>query len=490
MSGSRGVTQGGPQDIALFREIVARGEVPAPETLDPVGFFAEHAMDLPPADCGEDVCVHPMLAVAPRFDGGNWTMAFVAMNSPVDPATLERPALHLIAALERSAVTEESWRGVELGLRVLAARLHEGDRLSLVVFGDRAETLLEGIVPETEAVDDALLAARAIAPSADVALYEGLAVAGRLAGAPAGFEGLSRILLLTSGRASAGVTSPERILALAEGLARQETALNVLGMGGDAYDPRIPQLVAELGAGTYTYAEDVADLDRIFRYEGDTTLFPIATDFRLRVEAATGYRIGRIYGARRAVADASAAALESPALFLGHRTGSEDVAGGRRGGGGGLFVELVAEPDAADLGAGQPAFLLSAEWTAADGTSREAAQSMLNTLAPGQNPDGMWPELSDETHANAFMMLNMYLTLRATVDFYHAGDCSRALGVIDMVAPTVELWQAEYDNPDIWADLDLVLALRANIESQCTVSGRPAPMSRPPESFAGGCMMI
>ena len=43
---SRGVTQGGAQDIGRFRAIVEDGEVPAPDTLDPVGFFAEHAVDL------------------------------------------------------------------------------------------------------------------------------------------------------------------------------------------------------------------------------------------------------------------------------------------------------------------------------------------------------------------------------------------------------------------------------------------------------------
>ena len=83
--GSRSVTQGGAQDIARFRSVVESGEVPAPDVLDPIGFFAEHALDQPPADCGRAVCAHPNLAVAPRFNGGNWTMAYVTLNSPIDP---------------------------------------------------------------------------------------------------------------------------------------------------------------------------------------------------------------------------------------------------------------------------------------------------------------------------------------------------------------------------------------------------------------------
>src|SRR5690606_12731760 len=87
-SSSKAVIQSGPQDIGEFRAIVEQGNIPALSVLDERGFFAEHKIDLPPADCGSSLCVHPMLAVAPRFDGGNWTMAFVGMNSSVDAASL------------------------------------------------------------------------------------------------------------------------------------------------------------------------------------------------------------------------------------------------------------------------------------------------------------------------------------------------------------------------------------------------------------------
>lgn len=486
-NGSRSVTQGGPQDIALFREIVARGEVPDPETLDAVGFFAEHAVDLPPADCGEDVCLHPMLAVAPRFDGSNWTMAFVGMNSPVDPATLARPPLHLVLALERSRYTGSYWRAVELGTRVVASRMREGDRLSVVVFGTGTTRLLEGGLPAD--IDEALLAAHELPVTSPVAMYDGLAVAGQVANTPPeGFDGLARIVLFTSGHAEAGITSEARIVDLASALARQQVAVNVIG-AGDTYAPELPTAIGDLGAGTYAYATDVADLDQIFRFEGDTTMFPLATDFRMTVAASPGYRVGRVYGARRAKAQDDHALLASPALFLGHRTGSDDVSGGRRGGGGGLFVELIADPESG-IAAGAPAVIVHATWTAADGSPRSSEQTLVNPLAPGQNPAGMWPELTDEARGNAFMMLNMYLALHAATTFYSDGDCARAMGVVDMMAPAVEGWQAEYDNPDIWADYDLMLSVRRNVEAQCTTTRAIAPEPVQPESFHGSCMFI
>jgi Ca-activated chloride channel family protein len=216
-------------------------------------------------------------------------------------------------------------------------------------------------------------------------------------------------------------------------------------------------------------------------------MFPLATDFRMTVAASEGYRVGRIYGARHAEARDEWALLASPALFLGHRMGSDDVAGGRRGGGGGLFVELLADPSTG-VGAGAPAVTVHATWTAADGTPRSSEQTLVNPLAPGQNPAGMWPELTDEARGNAFMMLNMYLALRASTSFFADGDCARSMGVVDMMAPAVEGWQAEYDNPDIWADYDLMLSLRSNVETQCNVVRAVAPVQ--PESFSGGCMML
>ena len=98
--GSRSVTQGGAQDIGFFRSVVESGGVPRPSTIDPVGFFAEHAVDLPPADCGDSVCVHGNLAVAPGIDQeSNWTMAFLAMNTPVDARDLERPVADAVGGL-------------------------------------------------------------------------------------------------------------------------------------------------------------------------------------------------------------------------------------------------------------------------------------------------------------------------------------------------------------------------------------------------------
>lgn len=471
---TRGVTQGGAQDIARFRAIVQQGQIPALSTLDATGFLAEHALDLPPATCGESVCLNPMLAVAPRFDGGNWTMGFVALSTRVDPAARPRRPLHLVALVEDTDAALGDG-AVQAELTRLFRSLRADDRVSLVEVGARAAQGLRAATPS-----EASAWRPAAGTSARVALYEGLAAARALSGAVEGAD--ARVLLITTGRNDAGAGDDARVIALGEAMAREGVAISVVGVGAD-FTERVPAALGSLGAGTYAYAQDRSDLGDVLQREGQTTLFPLATSFSMRLTPAPGYSVGRVYGARRAVIKDGYVLLESPALFVGAREGAQDVAGGRRGGGAGLFVELVANTSAR-VGREAPAFTAEATWRDADtGQMRSTRVEQRNGLEPGQNPpDSMWPEFSDEGRSKAFMALNMFLALRASVSFYDAGDCARAQGVIDMMDTSVELWRRRRPDPDIDADATLMLRLRENLRTQCRAVD---PVQ--PRNFSGGC---
>lgn len=482
------VGQGGAQDFAYFRSIVEAGGVPRPDTLDPVGFFAEHAFDLPIAGCGEAVCTHASLAVAPRFDGSNWTMAFLGMNTPLDPADLPRPAVHLVLAVDTSASTSALRADLAESVREMLAPLRAEDRVSIVRVGAVADRLVGPVSAADRSIGTAL-AAISMASDEGVSLYDGLAVAGQAALERPAPDGLGHVTVITSGNASRGITSRERIVALAEGLAAEGVSISVIG-GGGAFDDRIPIAIGEIGTGAYYFAADAEDLRAVLVLEGRTRLIPIATDFSVRVTPAPGYRVGRVYGARRMTASDDEARLESPVLLLGQREGASDVDRGRRGGGGGLFVELIADP-LSGIGEGQPAFTVHTRYL--DGTGREVTSEVTieNPLEPGANPDVEMATLTDPdpARAKAFMMLNMYLGLRAATELFDASDCPRALGVIDMMGRSVDLWQtSEYADPDTAADWELLRDLRANIVQECeAIFGPVTPVE--PRSFPGGCMM-
>lgn len=479
--GSVGVGVGGAQDIARFRAIVADGEVPGSETLDPIGFFAEHAMDLPPADCGGSVCAHPMLAVAPRFDGSNWTTAFVGLNSSVDPAALPRGTVHAAIVLDVSGATADSRDAFVEGARHFLAGLRDGDRVSLLTAGSEVEVLARGVSPSSTEIADAVMTASRRSAT-EVALYDAIATAASLV---EGTE-LRHLVFVGSGAASAGITDEGRILTLVEELGASGTTLSYVGVGDD-YEDRLPLALADLGTGAYYYAQNDTDLVNVLDLEGRTALFPVARDFELVVHAAEGYRIGRITGAPRAVVDATTATITAPVLLLGQREGALDVDRGRRGGGGGIFVELLAETGTG-IPAGREAFSTELRYAdAISGTPFEATDAVANSLPPGVSPAlSELPQFSDPRRAKVFMMLNMYFALNAAVSLHESGDCPRSLGVIDMMSDTVEIWQGSvYADPDILADWQLMLELRDNLDVACSAGGPVEPV--PPRTFSGGC---
>jgi Ca-activated chloride channel family protein len=490
--GSHNVSQGGPQDISQFRSIVNAGQVPSPDTLDPVGFFAEHALDIPSEDCGKDVCVHPSLAVAPRFDGGNWTMAFVSMSTPVDPDKLPHPPVHLAVVVEESTFTGLDDGSFQTGMAQLLGGLTASDRVSLISFDGQAQRTALAEEPTSQTLQQQIQDLPLVNGGDQVALYDGIAEAQKAfddADAK-GFKGEHRVLLITSGHATAGITDPEHVVALGEGMALDGAAFSVIGVG-PKFDQEIPVALGSMGAGTYSYALGGGDLSEVLKEEGQTALYPLARDLVLKVLPAKGYKVGRIYGVRRAVADASGATLGMPAIFIGKRQGSASVGGSRRGGGGGLFVELIADATAAGgVLANAPAFQVTADWDKALDGSKESIQTTLNnTLAPGKNPDQMWWTLSDNGSGKEYMMLNMYLALRGSLDFYQAGDCARAMGVVDMMQTSVSAWLGKYPDTDISDDNNLMQHLRQNIQNACQAAATSVTPIEP-TSFGGGCCFI
>jgi Ca-activated chloride channel family protein len=474
--GSSGVTQGGAQDIGHFRQLVDDGSVPAPDVLDEVGFFAEHALDQPPADCGSVVCAHPMLAVAPRFGEGTWTMAFVSLNTPVDPEARPREPLHVVLTVERSAAVNAVVTGGALDS--LVQGLVPGDRVSVVSFGGGAQILLQGA--DVSDVSDIGTLLGPLPPPADVDLYAGIATAWEAAVQQPDMA--ARVVLLTSGAASGGSQDAGRIEELAGAIAREGTSFSVIGMGA-TYDEELPARIADLGVGTYSFAETRADLQQILAQEGLLRLLPLATDVELRVTPEDGYDIGRVYGVKRAGVEEGVAVIRMPALFIGARTGAMDVGMGRRGGGGGLFVELMGDASrGASIGPGRGAFRIEGSYTDVDsGEIVTFSQQVSNELSPGERPAVNWPSFSMPDYGKAFMMLNMYLALRTSLTLHAGGDCGSALGVGILMDPTIAEWQKRFDDPDIEADAALLRELLANVDDEC----RAFPV--PPTNVDSGC---
>jgi Ca-activated chloride channel family protein len=469
--GSTAVSQGGPQDIGAFRATLDAGQVPAPSLLEPVGFFAEHAVDLPPADCGHSVCPTASMIVAPRFDGSNFTMAYIALNSAVDPASLADRPTHTVLVVEQSIRTDLPGDALASFLDELGSE----DRVTLLQVDDSVRELAAAVSPAEVPELSSLARGRtfdllaALVEAAERVALDGYA---------------ERIVLLTSGVVDAGITEEAPLLAAAEAIAADGVAIRVIGHG-QPFEADLLRRLAEASGGSMGFAEDRDALAELLRLEGRTGHAPLATNMRLTVTPGAGYRVGRVIGARSAGVENGNAVLESAVLMLGIRTGSSDVDEGRRGGGGGLFVELLPTPGAALEPPNGESFRLRLAYDDALAGERVAIEEgVTNSLAPGRNPDENWPVFLGDGLEKPFMMVNMFIALEVATTAFYEGSCAEARGMIPMMAPMIDEWQLRFDDPDLDADWALMLQLDEVIAGQCDQEPRE------PRTVALGCFGI
>ncbi|MEM6930605.1 MAG: VWA domain-containing protein, partial [Myxococcota bacterium] len=202
--GISGVGQGGAQDFGRFRQILDEGGIPGPDTLDDVGFFAEHKFELPAPDCGEDVCIHGMYgAMDNMIDGSVCTVVLVGMNTTLTPESVVRPPLDLTVVVDTSgSMSGQPIADVRRGLTDMLAVLQPDDRLSIVTFGTVAEVRVDRASVASPQLE---LAIQALDTAGSTNLYAGLRAGYELAAATLQPERQNRLLLLSDGVATIGI---------------------------------------------------------------------------------------------------------------------------------------------------------------------------------------------------------------------------------------------------------------------------------------------
>ena len=130
-----GVGQCGAQDFGLFKEILEAGGLPGPSTIDDVGFFAEHKIELPPPACGETLCAHAQIGhMGNLINGADCTIVQIGLNARPEVLEADRPPLHLALVIDTSgSMNGQAMQSVRRGLGKLVDALEEGDRISLIL---------------------------------------------------------------------------------------------------------------------------------------------------------------------------------------------------------------------------------------------------------------------------------------------------------------------------------------------------------------------
>ncbi|MBC8069516.1 MAG: VWA domain-containing protein [Deltaproteobacteria bacterium] len=473
-----GVGQGGAQDFGQFRAILEQGDIPAPQTLDDVGFFNEHKLELPAPTCGAELCLHAELGVMGNMiTGSNCTTVMLGMNTPVDPSQLERPPLDLALVIDTSgSMSGAPIEYVREGLLRMLDDLDPDDRVSLVAFSDEAEILAERLPGDATA--ELQLAIDSLAARGKTNVYDGLRTGYEIVQAQQEEGRERRVVLLSDGEATAGITSAAKIVAMSAGYNQRGHALTTIGMG-EQFDPVLMRELSESGGGAFYFLEDPAAVQEVFEEEVTTFLVPLARELRIDVDIDPGYRLRAVYGTKLFEQDGNSASIEIPSVQIAHRLSVSDDEHGRRGGGGAMVVELIPGSAAQVVEPGVVGRITMSYVRPSDGETVAQELPITTSLAVGETPEE--GSFSGAAVEKAFVMLNLFAGFRLASERALWGDDAGALATLLPLGDAVRAWLLDHPDDDIADDLRYLEMFVANLRARGAED--PPPSKNPPEPW-------
>jgi len=325
---SMGATPGGAQDIGFFRDRVAAGEVPHPNTFTPEGLLSEH--DLPLASrtkCAQTLCatgeaMPAALLVQPEVRH----LAQLGFASGLDPTTFKRAPLHLVAVIDKSgSMSGQPLDLVKESLIEALGHMTPDDELSIVLYGDRSHVYMQ----PTRVRDRAAIARQiaGITSAGSTNMEEGLAVGFQLASAHK-FKGNTRVMLFTDERPNVGNTHARGFMGMARDASRSGVGMTTVGVGVQ-FGAELATAISSVRGGNLFFFPSAAKMKQVFEDEFDTMVTELAHDMKLELRPAKGLKIVGVHGIPGKALkwlDDGAIAVNVETIFLSRKKGAIYVA--------------------------------------------------------------------------------------------------------------------------------------------------------------------
>jgi Ca-activated chloride channel family protein len=456
------VSFGGAQDIGQFRDILDRGGIPGEDTLDANGFFNEHYVELPDADCGQALCGHAMVSVGADWRTGDYQAALqISMNSPIDPADLERLPLNLVVVVDTSGSMEADNRlaDVKTGLHLLVDQVEAGDRIAIIEYSTEVRVLASLTEPADNDQLHELISG--LWPGGSTNLHDGLESGLEMVAAAYDVERQNRVVLLSDGMPTTGITDDASILAMAEGYIADGIGLTTIGVG-DMFNVNLMRGLAERGAGNFYYLEDADAIDEVFTDELDYFVTPIALAVDIRVSAGPAYRFGEVVGTKLWQSHSDYGQVFIPAAFLASRTSAVPDPNGRRGGGSAIFVQMHANGATGPIDFNKVAHVELTYRVPGSSEVIEQVIDVTNPYDPGMTPEECY--YSHAAMAKNYAVYNIFLALRQATR-QAASSYSCALDTLVTLNSVAQRWNLEYEDADVIADIALADTFAANLRA-------------------------
>jgi Ca-activated chloride channel family protein len=292
-----GATPGGAQDIGYFRDRIAAGEIPLPQTFTPEGLFSEH--DLPVtnhAGCKQTFCAEAeAMKVSLIGQTDVEYLAQLGFSSGLNPKTFTRAPLNLVAVVDRSGSMDGApLELVRESLREVVKQLGPDDRFSIVGYESTAYVMLQPTsIKERKSIDRAI---DSLVSGGATAMEEGLQVGFALAERDAKqFAGTTRVMLFTDERPNVGRTDANSFMGMARAASKRGVGLTTIGVSTH-FGAELAQELSSVRGGNLYFFPNLHDMREKFADEFDTMVTELAYDLNLEITPAKGMKIVGVYG--------------------------------------------------------------------------------------------------------------------------------------------------------------------------------------------------
>jgi Ca-activated chloride channel homolog len=207
-----------------------------------------------------------------------------------------RPPLNVALVIDCSGSMgdEEKLEYAKAAALQLVDRLRPEDVVSLVTFDDQARLRF----PAQRVRDRSRLrqVIASLTPGSGTNIYAGLSLGHQEARKHAAAETVSRVILLSDGEVTAGVSDVRQFQRLVAADVDRDIQTTAVGMGVQ-FNEELMLAVARDGKGNYHFLRDGADAQRVFAKELEELTHVVAKAVRLRIRLADGVGLVRVLGA-------------------------------------------------------------------------------------------------------------------------------------------------------------------------------------------------
>lgn len=342
VTGAMRVGQGGAQDINYFRGEVAFERIPHPNDFTAEGLLSEHDIVLPAEQaCRQLFCltgdaVRADLLAVPQAR----YLVGVGFATNIDGKKWHRDPVNLVAVVDKSGSMDGApLQLVRQSLVEVAQQLHDGDQMTIVLYGDRAHVHLDTTRADRGGVASIISAIGAIRSNGSTSMEAGLRLGYSLADATApAFKGRTRLMLFTDERPNVDATDAASFMGMANSASRAGIGLTTIGVGVQ-FGAELATKISSVRGGNLYFIRDTADVQSLFANQLDYMVSELAHDLSISITPRPGLKIGGVYGIPGELLgwqDQTTVRVTIPTVFLDNH-------------GGGIFFTLMPESAAAFL---------------------------------------------------------------------------------------------------------------------------------------------